>query len=60
MSKDVFEDTIFDCYEARTCDGNIVELIPNGSQIPVKWYNNNYICDLMLFIINDYDYYYYY
>jgi hypothetical protein len=56
MTKNEFEDCIFGTFEAITCDGENVELIPNGSQIELNWENRfNYINCLQNFKLNEFN-----
>jgi len=39
MNEETFSDTIFETFTARSIDGRIIELIPNGKNISVTWTN---------------------
>jgi hypothetical protein len=56
MSETEFEEKIFGCYEAFTSDGELIELVPGGSEIPVRFEDRlNYLRCLEKFKIREFD-----
>jgi hypothetical protein len=56
MTEAEFEDRIFSNYEAFTCDGQVIELVPGGCEISVKYEDRvNYLRCLEKFKMHEFD-----